>query len=143
MSDSTKTNETALQQALRASSKVYAQRARSMDGRVSNDGSVLSGGHTMGEGTFIEPWAERKARRAREAAAAVKHRPPVGSTPTQRNGTHPILSLRADAKAAGAKHYFTGVRCGRGHLAERYVTDGKCVVCSRLNKRKSRARTMH
>lgn len=39
-----------------------------------------------------------------------------------------IISL-ADAKAQGLKRFFTGLPCRHGHIAERYVTDGKCVRC--------------
>ena len=35
---------------------------------------------------------------------------------------------RADAKAQGATHYFTGKPCGRGHVALR-KTKGVCVEC--------------
>ena len=37
---------------------------------------------------------------------------------------------RADAKAQGATHYFTGVPCSRGHIALR-KTKGVCVECMR------------
>ena len=32
------------------------------------------------------------------------------------------------AKAQGLKRYFTGRPCGRGHVAERFVADGRCVA---------------
>ena len=38
---------------------------------------------------------------------------------------------RAEAKAAGAKHYFTGEPCKHGHIAPR-KTKGTCVECLRL-----------
>ena len=41
----------------------------------------------------------------------------------------PVVT-RADAKAAGLKHYFTGLPCRRGHLAIRYASDGACYECS-------------
>jgi len=37
-------------------------------------------------------------------------------------------SNRADAKASGATHYFTGQPCSRGHIALR-KTKGACVEC--------------
>lgn len=37
-------------------------------------------------------------------------------------------STRAEAKATGATHYFTGVPCTRGHIALR-KTKGVCVEC--------------
>lgn len=38
---------------------------------------------------------------------------------------------RAEANAAGKVRYFTGEPCRAGHLAERYVTTGSCVMCQR------------
>jgi 5-methylcytosine-specific restriction endonuclease McrA len=42
---------------------------------------------------------------------------------------------RSEAKAAGLKRYFTGEACHAGHVAERCVSDCKCVECSRLKSR--------
>jgi len=39
---------------------------------------------------------------------------------------------RADAIASGLKRYFTGEPCGRGHVAERRVSDHTCLECARL-----------
>lgn len=36
---------------------------------------------------------------------------------------------RADATSAGLTHYFTGVPCKHGHLAQRYVKNTKCATC--------------
>jgi len=36
---------------------------------------------------------------------------------------------RSEAAALGLKRYFTGEACVQGHVAERRVCDGKCVVC--------------
>jgi hypothetical protein len=36
---------------------------------------------------------------------------------------------RQDAKARGLKRYYTGVPCGRGHDAERHVTNYDCCQC--------------
>lgn len=44
----------------------------------------------------------------------------------------PIVS-RAEAKAAGMKHYFTGKPCNKGHIAQRYTSSG-CVVCSEAQR---------
>lgn len=41
----------------------------------------------------------------------------------------PVIS-REQARAAGAKRYFTGKACRHGHLDERYVCKGVCVVCN-------------
>lgn len=38
---------------------------------------------------------------------------------------------KADAIAAGLKHYFTGKLCKHGHLAPKYVSGGRCVVCAK------------
>jgi 5-methylcytosine-specific restriction endonuclease McrA len=40
----------------------------------------------------------------------------------------PIIS-RADAQANGLTRYFTGQPCKHGHIAERQVTNGVCLVC--------------
>jgi len=36
---------------------------------------------------------------------------------------------RAEARAAGAKRYFTGKPCKHGHLSERRTSNGQCVAC--------------
>lgn len=41
----------------------------------------------------------------------------------------PIIT-RADASAAGFMRFFTGKPCGKGHVAERYVSSGHCVSCA-------------
>jgi hypothetical protein len=43
---------------------------------------------------------------------------------------------RAEAKAAGATHYFTGEPCKHGHVAPR-KTKGACVECSKVEQRAS------
>jgi len=40
---------------------------------------------------------------------------------------------RADAKEQGLKRYFTGKECPHGHVAERIVSNGYCVQCSKIN----------
>lgn len=40
------------------------------------------------------------------------------------------LIERPIAKALGMETYFTGSGCSRGHIADRYVASGNCVVCS-------------
>ena len=44
--------------------------------------------------------------------------------------TGPIVT-RAEAKAIGAKRYFTGKPCKRGHVSEYYTSIAQCVACSR------------
>jgi hypothetical protein len=39
------------------------------------------------------------------------------------------LISRADAKAAGLKHYFTGTPCKHGHVAQRHVPNWVCCEC--------------
>lgn len=48
-----------------------------------------------------------------------------------------IISRR-DALAAGLTRYFTGKPCKNGHAAERYTSDGRCVVCSMERNREHR-----
>ena len=42
---------------------------------------------------------------------------------------------RAEAKALGARHYFTGKPCKRGHSGERFTGNGHCVECHREQQR--------
>jgi hypothetical protein len=41
---------------------------------------------------------------------------------------------RWEAKQAGAKTYYTGIACGRGHLSERITATGTCLACRRLRE---------
>ena len=45
---------------------------------------------------------------------------------------------RKDAKLAGLALYFTGRPCEHGHIAERYTSNGGCIVCT-----KARAASYH
>jgi hypothetical protein len=45
---------------------------------------------------------------------------------------------REVAKARGLKRYFTEQPCARGHVAERFVADGRCVQCNRERHRRAR-----
>ena len=47
-------------------------------------------------------------------------------------------TTRAEAKATGASHYFTGKPCTRGHVALR-KTKGNCIDCEREDWTKSNA----
>jgi 5-methylcytosine-specific restriction endonuclease McrA len=40
-------------------------------------------------------------------------------------------AARAAAKAAGLKRYSIDMPCARGHMADRYVSTGGCVMCQR------------
>lgn len=42
------------------------------------------------------------------------------------------LRARGEARATGAKRYFTGLPCRRGHVAERQTVNGTCVECLKL-----------
>lgn len=46
------------------------------------------------------------------------------------------MMTRKEAKAAGLKRYLTGEPCVHGHIAERRVTDGCCVECSKVKRTK-------
>jgi 5-methylcytosine-specific restriction endonuclease McrA len=56
--------------------------------------------------------------------AAMSDRPDTGNpSATQEN------IGKADARALGLTHYFTGKACPHGHVANRYVNSGQCVDC--------------
>lgn len=38
---------------------------------------------------------------------------------------------RKQARRKGTTRYFTGKPCKRGHVSERYVSDGACIVCAK------------
>lgn len=42
---------------------------------------------------------------------------------------------RADAQAQGLTRYFTGLKCGEGHLTWRNVSDKHCVTCKSLRSK--------
>lgn len=39
---------------------------------------------------------------------------------------------RKDAASKGLKHYFTGKKCKYGHIAKRYVSAKKCILCGKI-----------
>ena len=47
---------------------------------------------------------------------------------------------RKDAKATGAKRYFTGKACIRGHVAERFTCNKTCVECDALRREARKAK---
>lgn len=47
-----------------------------------------------------------------------------------------VVMTRKQARAAGLKRYFSGAACRWGHVAERYVSIGKCVVCTGVDARR-------
>src|SRR5688500_7734061 len=48
------------------------------------------------------------------------------------------LDTRDEAIASGAKRYFTGQPCSRGHVAERNVSSKGCLECMKENAAKWR-----
>ena len=51
-----------------------------------------------------------------------------------------LPSSRRDAKAAIAKHYYTGHACSNGHLAPRFTSSGGCLECAKAIQKSDRAR---
>jgi 5-methylcytosine-specific restriction endonuclease McrA len=49
----------------------------------------------------------------------------------------PIVT-KEDARAAGLKRFFTGIPCPKGHVAERHVFCGECVICRKAQKERDR-----
>jgi hypothetical protein len=49
-----------------------------------------------------------------------------------------IIITRKEAKEKGINRYFTGIPCKNGHVAERTVSEWKCIECSRLRCKKDR-----
>jgi hypothetical protein len=39
---------------------------------------------------------------------------------------------RGNARERGLDRYFTGKPCKRGHMVERYLSNGECVACATL-----------
>jgi len=54
--------------------------------------------------------------------------------------TGPVVITKGDARVQGLKRFFTGQPCRHGHIAERLVSDGKCMECAREQQR-TRPRT--
>ncbi len=48
------------------------------------------------------------------------------------------IMTRAEAKAKKQGIYFTGEPCINGHIDERYVKNGNCIVCSKNRYHKNR-----
>lgn len=51
-----------------------------------------------------------------------------------------IYATRAEAKAAGAKHYSPGTPCKNAHVAPRFTSCGYCTTCSRERAEQQRER---
>lgn len=50
------------------------------------------------------------------------------------------IIIKADAKEKCLKRYFTGIPCLAGHISERLVSNGGCIMCAynRLNKARNK-----
>ena len=48
------------------------------------------------------------------------------------------IITRAEAKAQGLTHYYTGKPCNKGHDSKRYVSVNKCVQCIKYHQKKWR-----
>lgn len=44
------------------------------------------------------------------------------------------ILLKSDAIVQGKMVFYTGKPCRAGHIAQRYVTSGRCIECIRLAK---------
>lgn len=44
-----------------------------------------------------------------------------------------VIVTRAEARALGLKHYYTGKPCVRGHLVSRLVSKGVCCECANIH----------
>lgn len=42
---------------------------------------------------------------------------------------NPVIRSRDEAQNNGLVRFYTGTPCGRGHLSERFVSNGACVEC--------------
>lgn len=60
------------------------------------------------------------------------------ATATVTDGLHDIVS-RSAAKVAGARYYFTGAPCIRGHVSKRETCSGGCMACAKENVAKESA----
>ncbi len=49
-------------------------------------------------------------------------------------GFKSIPNSRAEGKAVGAPHYFTGIPCKHGHVDKRLVSTGACAECLRVRQ---------
>lgn len=87
----------------------------------------LSERYTKG-GKCIVCEAERQRRAAR------RH--------IERFGDHTHVPEWEAAKASGAPRYSTGKPCRNGHLADRYTSHGKCVMCIAAAQRRFELRNL-
>lgn len=76
------------------------------------------------------------------------------SSPNRRHGPRegepqalsraPFIGAWADAKAAGAKTYYSGRPCSKGHTDGRWVNNRYCLICHKESQRQNyRANNVH
>lgn len=51
----------------------------------------------------------------------------------------PLPSSKKEARAIGAKYYFSGMPCKYGHIAKRLVSNNSCVICQSDRQKKWKA----
>jgi hypothetical protein len=78
----------------------------------------------------IKEYRAQLAQQAQEAAPLAA--PSVSPSMAEKTPPAPAFAVlsREDARAQGLKRYYTGVPCVKGHDAERYTRDGRCVQCA-------------
>jgi len=47
-----------------------------------------------------------------------------------------LPASKEKAREIGARHFFTGLPCKKGHVARRYASTGQCADCQREHRRK-------
>ena len=50
-----------------------------------------------------------------------------------------LPTTRNETVAAGARYYFTGRPCRRGHIVPRYLNGGECIICASLKLQRQMA----
>jgi len=50
-----------------------------------------------------------------------------------------LPTSRKAAKDCGSKQYFTGSLCSNGHKSSKYTSNGRCITCSNILRRKYRS----
>ena len=73
--------------------------------------------------------------RIKSRAETPKRQAIKAETIAQRKVEDPRIITRSEARDRGAKRYFTGDPCSRGHVCERYVASKNCTQCVLDNAR--------
>lgn len=74
---------------------------------------------------------QKESARTKNLRAERKRQMLSGSTTDNRCESNPPLLSRKDALKNRMKFYYTGKRCIRGHLSQRYTIANGCVKCQR------------